>query len=261
MPNFSRTSDGEGNRGHSWWRRTEVKSEKAEAVFQLLKHKLFSAPILALLEGSENFMVYCDASHKGLGAVLMQREKVLATRHANSISRARAEGTLCLYGRKLDYLVRQDVSGFKETVLVAEYESRDCHLRHVESVAWKGVVIQFRAITGVAEPRLYCPFKDTCKVRMLADRLELQCIKTLVHQQVTEKEIEDKLEEKRLKDMPTVRDFPEDLPGLPPTRQVEFQIDLVPGAALVARAPYRLASSELQELSTQLQELSDKGFI
>ncbi|GKB20968.1 hypothetical protein Tco_0854891 [Tanacetum coccineum] len=44
----------------------------------------------------------------------------------------------------------------------------------------------------------------------------------------------------------------EDLPGLPPTRQVEFQIDLVPGAASVAHAPYRLAPSELQELSTQL---------
>ncbi|GKB25354.1 hypothetical protein Tco_0864755 [Tanacetum coccineum] len=55
--------------------------------------------------------------------------------------------------------------------------------------------------------------------------------------------------------------FPKDFPGLPPTRKVEFQIDLVPGAALVARAPYRLAPSELQELSTQLQELSDKGFI
>ncbi|GJV12200.1 putative reverse transcriptase domain-containing protein [Tanacetum coccineum] len=55
--------------------------------------------------------------------------------------------------------------------------------------------------------------------------------------------------------------FPEDLPGLPPTRQVEFQIDLVPGAAPVARAPYRLAPSEMEELSTQLQELSDKGFI
>ncbi|GJS72915.1 putative reverse transcriptase domain-containing protein [Tanacetum coccineum] len=52
-----------------------------------------------------------------------------------------------------------------------------------------------------------------------------------------------------------------DLPGLPPTRQVEFQIDLVPGAAPVARAPYRLAPSEMEELSTQLQELSDKGFI
>ncbi|GJS53302.1 putative reverse transcriptase domain-containing protein [Tanacetum coccineum] len=49
--------------------------EKEEAAFQMLKQKLCSAPILALPEGSENFVVYCDASHKGLGAVLMQREK------------------------------------------------------------------------------------------------------------------------------------------------------------------------------------------
>ncbi|GKE27270.1 putative reverse transcriptase domain-containing protein, partial [Tanacetum coccineum] len=49
--------------------------------------------------------------------------------------------------------------------------------------------------------------------------------------------------------------------GLPPARQVEFQIDLVPGAAPVVRAPYRLAPSEMQELSAQLQELSNKGFI
>ncbi|GJS18817.1 putative reverse transcriptase domain-containing protein [Tanacetum coccineum] len=55
--------------------------------------------------------------------------------------------------------------------------------------------------------------------------------------------------------------FPEDLPGLPPARQVEFQIDLVPGAAPVAIAPDRLAPTELQELSTQLLELSDRGFI
>ncbi|GKE27289.1 putative reverse transcriptase domain-containing protein, partial [Tanacetum coccineum] len=53
-------------------------SEKAEAAFQLLKQKLCSAPILALPKGSENFVVYCDASRKGLGAVLMQREKVIA---------------------------------------------------------------------------------------------------------------------------------------------------------------------------------------
>ncbi|GJU19299.1 putative reverse transcriptase domain-containing protein [Tanacetum coccineum] len=48
---------------------------------------------------------------------------------------------------------------------------------------------------------------------------------------------------------------------LPPTRQVEFQIDLIPGVALVARAPYRLAPSEMKELSEQLKELSEKGFI
>ncbi|GJU04286.1 reverse transcriptase domain-containing protein [Tanacetum coccineum] len=49
-------------------------SEKAEATFQLLKQKLCSAPILALPNGSENFVVYCDASRKGLGAVLIWLE-------------------------------------------------------------------------------------------------------------------------------------------------------------------------------------------
>ncbi|GJZ21898.1 putative reverse transcriptase domain-containing protein [Tanacetum coccineum] len=82
---------------------------------------------------------------------------------------------------------------------------------------------------------------------------------------ITTKKTEDKSEEKRLKDVPIVQDFPEvfpeELPGIPPTRQVEFQINLIPGAAPVARAPYRLALSEMKELSNQLQELSDKGFI
>ncbi|GJX67436.1 hypothetical protein Tco_0303163 [Tanacetum coccineum] len=82
---------------------------------------------------------------------------------------------------------------------------------------------------------------------------------------VTTKEVEDKSGKKRLEDVPIVQDFPEvfpeDLTGLPPTRQVEFQIDLVSGAAPVARAPYRLAPSEMKELSKQLKELSDKGFI
>nr|GEV62052.1 putative reverse transcriptase domain-containing protein [Tanacetum cinerariifolium] len=77
--------------------------------------------------------------------------------------------------------------------------------------------------------------------------------------------VTDKLEEKRLEDVPIVRDFlkvfPEDLPSLPSTRQVEFQIDLIHGAAPVARAPYRLAPSEMKALSDQLHELSDKGFI
>nr|GFA64357.1 putative reverse transcriptase domain-containing protein [Tanacetum cinerariifolium] len=113
---------------------------------------------------------------------------------------------------------------------------------------------------------------------------------------ITRKEIEDKSEKKQNKDVPIVQNFPElfleDLPGLPPTRpvefqidlvpgtiqdfpevfledltgippthQVEFQIDLVPGATPVAHAPYRLAPSEMKELSDQLKELADKGFI
>ncbi|GJT73694.1 putative reverse transcriptase domain-containing protein, partial [Tanacetum coccineum] len=82
---------------------------------------------------------------------------------------------------------------------------------------------------------------------------------------VNTKETEEKSEKKRLEDVPIVWDFPdvfpEDLLGLPPTLQVEFQIDLIPGAAPVARAPYRLAPSEMKELLEQLKELSDKGFI
>ncbi|GJZ19077.1 putative reverse transcriptase domain-containing protein [Tanacetum coccineum] len=58
-----------------------------------------------------------------------------------------------------------------------------------------------------------------------------------------------------------VQIFREDLSGLPPTRQVEFQIDLIPGAAPMVQAPYQLAPSEMKELSEQLKELSDKGFI
>nr|GEY42754.1 putative reverse transcriptase domain-containing protein [Tanacetum cinerariifolium] len=57
------------------------------------------------------------------------------------------------------------------------------------------------------------------------------------------------------------RVFPDDFPGLPPSRQVEFRIDLAPGAAPGARAPYWLAPSEMKELAKQLQDLSEKGFI
>ncbi|GKF23318.1 putative reverse transcriptase domain-containing protein, partial [Tanacetum coccineum] len=77
-----------------------------------------------------------------------------------------------------------------------------------------------------------------------------------------EKKTEDKSGEKRLEDASTVRDFPEvfpeDFPRIPPTRQVEFQIDLIPGAAPVARAPYRLAPSKMQELSAQIDDLFDQ---
>nr|GEW26185.1 ribonuclease H-like domain-containing protein [Tanacetum cinerariifolium] len=79
--------------------------------------------------------------------------------------------------------------------------------------------------------------------------------------QVTEKEPA----KKQLQDVPVICNFPkvflDDLPGLLPPRQVEFKIELIPGAAPVARAPYRLAPSELRELSNQLKELSKNVFI
>nr|GEY11114.1 putative reverse transcriptase domain-containing protein [Tanacetum cinerariifolium] len=70
---------------------------------------------------------------------------------------------------------------------------------------------------------------------------------------------------KQLQDVPVICNFPEvfldDLPGLPPPRQVEFKIELIPGAVPVAHAPYCLAPSELKELPDKLKELSEKGFI
>ncbi|GKD73839.1 hypothetical protein Tco_1332121, partial [Tanacetum coccineum] len=71
--------------------------------------------------------------------------------------------------------------------------------------------------------------------------------------------------ETRLEDVSEIRDFlkvfPNDLSGLPPPRKFEFKIYLVPGAAPVARAPYRFALSEMKELSEQLKELLEKEFI
>ncbi|KAJ9545164.1 hypothetical protein OSB04_024871 [Centaurea solstitialis] len=77
--------------------------------------------------------------------------------------------------------------------------------------------------------------------------------------------VDKEVKEKRIQDFPVVRDypevFPEELPGLPPHRQVEFHIDLVPGAAPVTKSPSSLAPSKVQELSNHLQELLDKGLI
>ncbi|GKA79751.1 putative reverse transcriptase domain-containing protein [Tanacetum coccineum] len=70
---------------------------------------------------------------------------------------------------------------------------------------------------------------------------------------------------KKQEEIVVVRDFPkvflDDLSGLPPIREIEFRIELTPGATPVAKSPYRLAPSELEELSGQLKELQDKGFI
>ncbi|GKC94681.1 putative reverse transcriptase domain-containing protein [Tanacetum coccineum] len=137
---------------------------------------------------------------------------------------------------------------------------------------------EYHAVIACHEKQVHIPYKNEVlviqgvrsRVRSKSRMSIISCIKTQKYIekgcpvfliQLTKKGTE----EKQLKDLPIVRDFPvvfpEDLPGLPPARQVEFQIDLVPRAAPVARAPYRLASTEMKELSGQLKELSDKGFI
>ncbi|KAD6118946.1 hypothetical protein E3N88_10217 [Mikania micrantha] len=89
--------------------------------------------------------------------------------------------------------------------------------------------------------------------------LRKQCIAFLAHVMGKDKKTI------KMQDVPVVKDFadvfPDDLPGLPPERSVQFLIELIPGAVPVAKSPYRLAPSEMQELSNQLQELPDKGFI
>ncbi|PKU73783.1 RNA-directed DNA polymerase [Dendrobium catenatum] len=76
---------------------------------------------------------------------------------------------------------------------------------------------------------------------------------------------EEKKEERELKDIPIIQEFPEvfsdDLPDLPPSREIDFSVELVAGVEPFAKAPYRMAIKELKELKEQLQELLEKGFI
>ncbi|KAL6179594.1 hypothetical protein ACLB2K_051107 [Fragaria x ananassa] len=71
--------------------------------------------------------------------------------------------------------------------------------------------------------------------------------------------------EVRMEDIPVVNEFPDvfldELLGLPPVREIDFTIELLPGTAPISQVPYRMAPAELKELKTQLQELVDKGFI
>ncbi|GKA12570.1 putative reverse transcriptase domain-containing protein [Tanacetum coccineum] len=135
-------------------------------------------------------------------------------------------------------------------------------------------LVRYDAVIVCGKKEIHVPYKNktlVVKGDLGASQLKvISCIKArkyikrgcrLFLAQVTEKE----LTGKRAEDVPVIRDFPEvfldDLPGLPPHRQVEFNIDLVLGAIPVARVPYRLAPSEMKELSNQLQELLEKGFI
>ncbi|GJU12849.1 putative reverse transcriptase domain-containing protein [Tanacetum coccineum] len=143
---------------------------------------------------------------------------------------------------------------------LAKYQAIIVCAKKIIRIPWGNETLIVHGDEATRDTRLVCTLSPLLKTQKY---MEKGFPIFLAH--VTAKEVEDKSEKKRLEDVPIVQDFPgvfpEDLPGLPPTRQVEFQIDLVPGAAPVARAPYRLAPSEMKELSEQLKELSDKGFI
>nr|GFC39194.1 putative reverse transcriptase domain-containing protein [Tanacetum cinerariifolium] len=112
-----------------------------------------------------------------------------------------------------------------------------------------------RAVIVCYERTIRIPFSNGEILEIHGERLEkdpksLSCIKA---------------DEKRLDDIRTVRDFPEVfsdyLTGLPPMHEIGFHIDLIPGALPVVKLPYRLAPFEMLELSNQLKELQEKGFI
>ncbi|GJW90327.1 putative reverse transcriptase domain-containing protein, partial [Tanacetum coccineum] len=104
-------------------------SEKAEATFQVLKQKLCSAPILSLPKGSENFMVYCDASHKGLGVVLMQREKCLLSKCGDIIY----TGTKCVMfidHKSLQHILDQKELNMRQRRLLELLSDYDCEIHY-----------------------------------------------------------------------------------------------------------------------------------
>ncbi|GKD85822.1 putative nucleotidyltransferase, ribonuclease H [Tanacetum coccineum] len=109
------------------------------------------------------------------------------------------------------------------------------------------------------------PQEGNMNVRIPVEEGKVLCVQGERNVGKTKTLMSTKANEPTLSDIPIIRDFEDvvldDLSGLLPQRQVEFCIDLIPGATPIAKSPYRLAPSEMQELSEQLQELQDKGFI
>nr|GEX85866.1 putative reverse transcriptase domain, ribonuclease H-like domain protein [Tanacetum cinerariifolium] len=174
--------------------------------------------------GSENFVVYCDASRKRLGAVLMQGEKVIAYASCQLKIHEKNYTThdLDLGAKELNMRQRRWLES------LSDY---DCEIRYHPGKA--NVVADALSRKEWNKP-----------LRVI--RIPLESGEILHVQGECTLSIAKALRKRE---------------GLPLQQQVEFRIELVPGATPVAKSLYRLAPSEMQELSRQLQELQDKGFI
>src|ERR1051325_8353653 len=144
-----------------------------------------------------------------------------------------------------DIILGMDFMSKYQTIL-------DCHRRVVTIRCPKGKIVQFQGERKIL---------PTCTISTLKGEKLLRkgCEAYLAYV------INTQAEKMKIEDIPVVREFPdvfpEELPGLPPVREVEFSIDLILGTGPISRAPYRMAPVELSELKVQLQELLDKGYI
>ncbi|GJT51179.1 putative reverse transcriptase domain-containing protein [Tanacetum coccineum] len=164
--------------------------DKQEAAFQLLKQKLCSAPILALPKGSKDFVVYCDVSHKGLGVVLMQREKIEAHKPENiknenvggmirkDIPQKKLEphvdGTLCLNSRKLP----KSSQGYDTIWMIGDRLTKEVVTRETNPME---KLARMYLKEGKLNRRYVGPFKVLERVRTVAYKLELPQELSKVH--------------------------------------------------------------------------------
>ncbi|GJY84688.1 putative reverse transcriptase domain-containing protein [Tanacetum coccineum] len=176
--------------------------EKAEATFQLLKQKLCSAPILALPEGSENFMVYYDSSHKGWDAILMQREKVIA--YASQLSQVRSRLVSDSTTRDVEWepIEEERLEEPKEGWMLGESKKRS-------------IRISSRMLIVGLVPRSRVTLVKASRMRELVVKYKAEKV---CHEEMVK--------------------MPCDLKWwrFTPRREVEFRIELVKGATLIAKA-------------------------
>ncbi|KAL5552945.1 hypothetical protein UlMin_040346 [Ulmus minor] len=137
---------------------------------------------------------------------------------------------------------------------LSKYNAKiDCHKKRVSFELTKGQKFAFQG----EKKRSRTPFLSSLKAGKL---LKQGCMGYLVNMLDTTMKLTTQPE-----DVPIVKEFldvfPEDLPGIPPDREIEFKIDLLPGTAPISKAPYRMAPAELRELHMQLQDLIKKQFI
>ncbi|XP_070011767.1 uncharacterized protein [Nicotiana sylvestris] len=185
-------------------------TDACERSFQALKDRLTSTPVLMLPEGTDDYVIYCDASGVGLGCVLMQHGK--ANLVANALSR-KSMGSLSYLQPEKRGIAHEEKTPFVITEDgVLRYQGRLC-VPNVAGLRRQDMEVESPTIQSIP---VVNEFPDT---------------------------------------------FPDELPGLPPEREIEFSIDLLPDTHPISILPYRMAPTKLKELKEQLKDLLEKGIL